>query len=123
MWVYPVNLVLLRQRRPLVVLMPSSRRNARSLECIGLAPDQPPAQYLAGRQTPRLPPSIVALVDTLRTDNTLTYALTLSVPFTRQGDVNQFALLYSNNFSYAGHYALSELTTMDLGAGFTETPM
>jgi hypothetical protein len=70
-----------------------------------------------------LSPSLVALVDTMRTDNTLTYALTLTVPFTRQGDVNQAALLYANHLTYAGHYALSELTTMNLGAGFTETPL
>jgi hypothetical protein len=68
-------------------------------------------------------PSLIALVDTLRTDNTFTYAFSLNVPFTQKGTVSPFSLLYSNRLSYGGHYALSELTTMTFGAAVTESPL
>jgi hypothetical protein len=70
-----------------------------------------------------LSPSIVALIDTPRTENTLGYAFTLSVPFLQQGGVTTPSVTYSNRVSYAGHYALSEITSMTLGASLTESPL
>ena len=84
----------------------------------------PNAQTFAG-PTVALSPALVVLVDTLRTENTLNYALSLSVPFAIHANagVNTAALTYANHLTYAGHYALSELTSMTLGAGFTESPL
>jgi hypothetical protein len=70
-----------------------------------------------------LSPSLLLLVDTPRTENTLGYAFSLAVPFLQQGSSNSTGLNYSNRFSYTGHYALSEITNLVLGGSFTESPL
>src|ERR1700722_12046233 len=69
-----------------------------------------------------LSPSLIALVDTLRTENTLTYAFSLSAPLVQQTEFPTPPVSYANRLTYAGHYALSEVTSMTFGAGFTEAP-
>jgi hypothetical protein len=84
----------------------------------------PTAQTFAGPSI-ALSPSLVALIDTPRTENTLTYGLSVAVPFLVRANpgVNRAQLTYSNRLTYAGHYALSEVTTMTLGGGLTESPI
>jgi hypothetical protein len=70
-----------------------------------------------------LSPSLITLIDTMRTENTLSYTFSLSAPVFAHTSVPQPPLTYSNRLSYAGHYALSEVTSMTLGAGFIEAPI
>ena len=84
----------------------------------------PNAQTFAGPSI-SLSPAILALIDTPRTENTLGYAFTLSVPFLVQASptANTYGVSYANRLTYAGHYALSEVTNLNLGASFTESPI
>ncbi len=82
----------------------------------------PTAQTFAGPLI-GLSPSIVALLDTLRTENTLTYAFALTVPFARQTATTSAPVSYSNRLNYMGHYAFNEITSGTLGAGVTLSPL
>jgi hypothetical protein len=72
-----------------------------------------------------LSPSLIALLDTPRTENTLTYAFSLTAPFYLQAPATgpQNPIVPSNRFSYAGHYELSEITSMTFGVNFLESPI
>jgi hypothetical protein len=84
----------------------------------------PTAQTFAGPSI-SLSPALIALIDTQRTENTLNYAFTLSVPFLihENPGVQSSGVSYANRLSYGGHYAISEVTNLNLGASFTETPI
>ncbi len=70
-----------------------------------------------------LTPTIVGVLDTPRTDNTLTYAFTLTAPLSERLATATTPLTYSNRLTYTGRFALSELTTMQLSAGLTQSPI
>ncbi len=70
-----------------------------------------------------LSPALVGLLDTPRTENTLTYGVSLTVPFTSQLGVQGSGFSYANRASYSGHYALSELTSLTFGVGVTQAPL
>jgi hypothetical protein len=82
----------------------------------------PTAQTFAGPIL-GLSPSVSALIDTPRTENTLTYGFALSVPFSRELGSTSIPVSFANRFAYTGHYALNEITSATLGAGFTVTPL
>jgi hypothetical protein len=68
-------------------------------------------------------PTLVGVLDTPRTDNTLTYAFTLTAPLSEKLAAATMPLTYSNRVTYTGRFALSELTTMQLSAGLTQSPI
>jgi hypothetical protein len=68
-------------------------------------------------------PSLVALLDTPRTESTLTYAFALSIPFAVGPTAQSTPVSYSNRLTYAGHYALSEVTSATLGGIFIFSPL
>ena len=68
-------------------------------------------------------PGLVGLFDTPRTENSLTYGLSLTLPFNEQLSVQQSALTYANRLTYAGHYALSEIASMTFSVGVTQAPL
>jgi len=68
-------------------------------------------------------PSGVLLIDTPLTAHTLTYAFSLSLPFTTDVTLVAAPLQYSHRFTYAGRYTLNELTSMSLGTSFSYTPL
>src|SRR5262245_43032431 len=55
-----------------------------------------------------LSPSINGVYETPRTENTLTYAFSLDVPFLQQISTRQTT--YSNRLAYSGRYLLNEIT-------------
>lgn len=68
-------------------------------------------------------PSGILLIDTPLTTNTLTYAFSLSLPFTREIKLVAAPLQYSHKLTYSGRYNLDEITSMSLGANFSYTPL
>jgi hypothetical protein len=70
-----------------------------------------------------LSPVLAGYFDTPRTENALSYALSLSAPYLRQGDAVDRQATYANRLLYAGHYALAEHTSMTFSAAFTESPL
>lgn len=81
----------------------------------------PTALTLAGPSA-SLSPSGVLLIDSPRTENTLSYALTLNVPFTKDFQLTGAPISYSNRFSYSGRYELSERTSGTFLLSFAHTP-
>lgn len=82
----------------------------------------PNAQSYAGPSL-SFSPSAVLLVDTPLTTNTLTYAFTLNLPFTKDLQLTTGPLGYSNRFTYMGRYEFSELTNMSFTATINHSPL
>ncbi len=70
-----------------------------------------------------LSPALNGLLDTLRTENTLSYGLSLTLPFTSQLGFQYSGFTYANRLAYSGHYALSELTSMTFTASLAQSPL
>jgi hypothetical protein len=70
-----------------------------------------------------LSPTFNLIYETPRTESTLTYAFSVTVPFTRQLTFDTTSFTYSNRLAYAGRFALDEITSMTLGAGVTQSPI
>ena len=68
-------------------------------------------------------PSIVALLDTPRTENSLAYTFALSAAFPVPRTAQSVPVSYANRLTYAGHYAINEITSAILGAGFSFSPL
>jgi hypothetical protein len=70
-----------------------------------------------------LGPSAVLIYDTPLTNNTLTYSLTVGVPFTKQLQTNASSINYTNRLAYSGRFTLSELSTMTATLAVNHSPL
>lgn len=69
-----------------------------------------------------LSPQVALVYETPRTDNILSYAFTLNVPFMRGIESSVGPVSYGNRFAYSGRYELSELSSLSFALALNHGP-
>lgn len=85
--------------------------------------DSPSATPLLAGPSLAVIPQGSLIYETPRTNNVLTYAFTLNVPFAGGDGIRVGPLSYGNRFAYSGRYELSELSFLTFACGLNHGPL